>query len=218
MFSRSGATIGYTTHRFRWGRLFVVLSFTFMTLGCAVRYVQQLRPTMTPPLILQIDSKDPTPLGRQTGTVMRLFFGSACVVGHMDERTYLFTAHHVVEDWWSTFAVTHEHSDLKLDFAVVSIPGTIGTAWEIAEEFPGDGEFVNCLGYYRGQSTFTEGVVANNKLGWVDATVGGGMSGGACSNEDGQLAGIIIATYEGDGIGIVVPIEWVHDVLEELGL
>lgn len=166
----------------------------------------------------------------KSGSVVQLFnfyggfIGSAVVVAHVDGRTYLATAEHVIkggdgEDkavrtMGGFFKVEAIHK--TQDLAIVSAGQIIGTPFELGGRLD-YGDPVTCLGYFEGRPTMTKGHIANPVEGWVDATHGYGMSGGAVTHE-GKLVGVIESTFEPIDIGGMVDVHHVRTLMEEVGL
>lgn len=209
--------------RFYWGRFLLLTAATIaltVVLACASPYrighVWALASSPAPA----------APEGTvEQGTVVQIFtfwgafVGSACVVAHTEDETFLITAHHVVDDgipMRTAFGLVRTetvHDDQ--DLALISVPAIFGTAWELGSRLD-FGDPVRAMGYYKGIPTMTRGHVANPAAGWIDATFGYGMSGGAVCDEEGRLVGIVESTFEPIDIGVMVNVEHARTLMEEV--
>lgn len=162
----------------------------------------------------------------EKGTVLQLFddwhdfAGSACVIAHVDNRTYMITNYHVIDELGgaveSNFGeLRREAVALESDLAIVSVPTIFGVPWQLGDP-PAMGDPVICRGFFWAVDTQTRGHVANDKLNWLDCAVGPGMSGGAVSNERGELVGLIKRTWAPIDIGIMTSIHDIKDLIGEV--
>ena len=161
----------------------------------------------------------------ERGTVLQLFdgwhgfVGSACVIAHVDNRTYMITTYHVVDGPGdavkSNFGeLRREAAAVESDLAIVSAPTIFGTPWQLGAP-PTAGDSVICRGFFWAVDTETRGHVANDKLNWLDCAIGPGMSGGSVANAQGELVGLIRATWMPIDIGIMTSIHDIKDLIEE---
>lgn len=101
------------------------------------------------------------------------------------------------------------------DLVLVSVPSIFGRAWELGDP-PAAGDPITCYGFFQGVPTETRGHVANAKLGWIDCMVGPGMSGGAVTNAQGELVGLVRATWYPGDMGMMVSIHDIKALVEEV--
>ncbi|MGL5096702.1 MAG: trypsin-like peptidase domain-containing protein [Planctomycetia bacterium] len=160
----------------------------------------------------------------------------------IDERGYIVTNYHVIEDVTSIRATLHDGAtysavvvarDPKIDVALIKIDPLnplkimpMGTSQDLllAETVFAVG---NAYGY---EHTITEGIVSQlhrdvrlseeqmyRDLIQTDASINPGNSGGPLINADGEMIGLNVAIRAGaQGIGFAIPVDEVQRVIAEL--
>jgi hypothetical protein len=129
------------------------------------------------------------------------FVGSGVVVGEDGGEFLVLTAWHVLPaDSTSLGGFYVVRADSTRDLALLSVPGR-AEALRVGES-PRLGQRIRIFAHYEDVAATTQGVISNPELGWVDAPILAGMSGGAVVDDSGDLVGIVLGVF-GDDCGLL---------------
>lgn len=159
-----------------------------------------------------------------------LSLGSGFIIGDGMVITNL----HVIEDAkYGSVIVSGETKQHKIegylavdkinDLALLSVPTLVGNSIEIDTNSPEIGERIYAIGNPKGLSgTISEGIVSgirtfdDEELIQITAPISPGSSGGPVINNNGQVIGVSVGTFEsGQNLNFVIPTKYVLMLIEQ---
>jgi S1-C subfamily serine protease len=138
------------------------------------------------------------------------FVGSGVVVDGGD----ILTCAHVLDEGVECEVLAY---DEDLDLALIRVDELTGepTPWSVRTLVSGDAVQVHA--YFEEEPVVTRGIASNAKMGWTDAMILAGMSGGAVLDKDGNLVGVVVGVFgfdEIDYIGEFITLPTIEEFME----